>query len=86
MTVNEALASVQFVVGEKGKPTAALLDIAAWQRLVEMLEEAEDQGLLQAYLTRRRKASSPKEMGLIPWEEVEAELDMLEAADDARLG
>ncbi len=41
MTVSETLASVQFVVGEKGEPTAALLDIATWQMVVEILEETE---------------------------------------------
>jgi hypothetical protein len=34
-----------------------------------MLEEAEDQGLLRAYLARRRTARSPQEMGLISWEQ-----------------
>ncbi len=83
MTISEALVSVQFVVGEKGEPTAALLDIATWQMIVEMLEEAEDQGVLRAYLAKRRQANSPEEMGLVPWEEVEAELDTLETADHA---
>jgi hypothetical protein len=86
MTVNEVLTSVQFVVDEKGEPTAALLDIKVWRIIVEMLEEAEDQSLLQAYLTRRGKVASPEEMGLVPWEAVEAELDALETADHARVG
>lgn len=74
MTVNEAVASVQFVVDNKGEPTAALLDISMWRVIVTLLEEAEDQGLFQAYVARRRKASSPEGMGLILWEEVEAAL------------
>jgi len=86
MTVSETLEQVQFVVGKNGQPTAALLDIMTWQVVVSMLEEAEDQGLLQAYLMRRRTAKSPADMGLIPWEVVEADIDAREAADDAPVG
>jgi hypothetical protein len=78
MTVNEALEQVQFVVGPDGKPTAALIDIITWQAVVAMLEEAEDQGVLRAYLTRRKTAGTPEELGLIPWEQAEAELDARE--------
>jgi hypothetical protein len=44
-----------------------------------MLEEAEDQGLLRAYLARRRTARSPEEIGLISWEQAEAALDARES-------
>ena len=80
MTVSEALEQVQFVVGPDGKPTAALIDITTWQSVIAMLEEAEDQGVLRAYLTRRKTASSPEDLGLIPWERAEAELDAREDA------
>jgi hypothetical protein len=83
MTVSEIATAVQFVIGKQGEPTAALIDIATWRAIVSMLEEAEDQGLLRSYLTRRSKASSPKEMGLIPWEEAEAALDAGESVHDA---
>jgi hypothetical protein len=74
MTVSEALEQVQFVVGPDGRPTAALIDITAWHALVAMLEEAEDQGMLRAYVTRRLAAGTPEELGLIPWEQAEEEL------------
>jgi hypothetical protein len=83
MTVQKALEQVQFVVGADGQPTAALVEITAWQMLVELLEQAEDQGLLRDYLTRRRTATSPAALGLIPWEQAEAELDAYDEADDA---
>lgn len=86
MTVSEALQQVQFVVGPDGLPTAALLDIATWQAVVSMLEEAEDQGLLDAYLVRRRAASSPEELNLISWEQAEAALDAREDSDNAPVG
>jgi len=75
MTVSEALEQIQFAVGPDGQPTAALVDIVAWRSLVAMLEEAEDQGLLRAYLSRRRSAHSPEEMGLISWARAVAKLD-----------
>lgn len=83
MTASEALEHVKFVVGGDGQPTAAVLDIESYRTLVAMLEEAEDQGLLRAYLARRRAAQSPEEMGLISWEQAEAALDAGEDADDA---
>jgi hypothetical protein len=75
MTVSETLEQVQFVVGSDGKPTAALIDITTWQAMVAMLEEAEEQGVLRAYLARRKTAGSPEELGLISWEQAEAQLD-----------
>jgi hypothetical protein len=86
MTISETLKDVKFVVGPDGQPTAALVDITAWQRVVDLLEEAEDQGLLRAYLTRRRAARSPEELGLVSWEQAEAELDAREERGDAPLG
>ncbi|MCU0491979.1 MAG: hypothetical protein MUD01_10345 [Chloroflexaceae bacterium] len=86
MTVSETLSNVRFVVDEHGEPTAALLDIATWQQVVQLLEEAEDQGLVRSYLERRRTAATPEAMGLVPWEEVEAELNRSEGHDRATLG
>jgi hypothetical protein len=77
---------VKFVVGPDGQPTAVLVDIAAWQRVVDLLEEGEDQGLLRAYLTGRLTARSPEELGLVSWEQAEAELDAGEERGDAPLG
>jgi hypothetical protein len=80
MTIQETLERVQFVVGADGKPTAALLDIATWQAVVALLEDAEDNVVIRDYLARRRKADSPEAMGLIPWEQAEAKLDAAEEA------
>jgi len=81
MTVTEALASVEFIVGRDGKPRAAVLDMADWEALIDWLEDAEDLGLAMDYVVRRRVAASPEAMGLVPWEEVEAELDVLETQE-----
>jgi hypothetical protein len=45
MTLAETLAAVEFIVGRDGKPRAAVLEIAAWETLVDWLEDAEDQVL-----------------------------------------
>ena len=42
MTVAEILKSVNFVVGPKGKKSAVLVDMAVWEQIVTMLEDAED--------------------------------------------
>lgn len=86
MTISETLKDVKFVLGPDGQPTAALVDILAWQRVVDILEEAEDQGLLRTYLTRRRTAHTAEALGLVSWEQAEAELDAREERGDAPLG
>ncbi len=83
MAIAKTIRDVQFVVGSDGQPTAALVDIAAWHRLIALLEEAEDQGLLRAYLTRRKTASDPTTLGFIPWEQAEALLDARTGEPDA---
>jgi hypothetical protein len=83
MAIAQTLKDVRFVVGANGKPTAALIDIAAWQHIIALLEEAEDQGLLRSYLLRRKQTEDPSVVGLIPWEEAEAILDARMESPDA---
>ena len=71
MTVSEALASVEFIVGRDGKPRAAVLDMAAWEALIAWLEEMEDLAIVQAALPRLRMG--PEKAGMLRWEDVEAE-------------
>ena len=42
MTVNEILASVQFVVDREGKQTAVQLDLSVWEKIQQLLEDIED--------------------------------------------
>jgi hypothetical protein len=42
MTVNEILASVQFVVDQEGKQTAVQIDLSVWETIQQMLEDIED--------------------------------------------
>ena len=77
MTVSEALASVEFIVGRDGKPRAAVLDMAAWEALIDWLEEIEDRAIVRAALPRLRMG--PEKAGALRWEDVEAEWDDDEA-------
>ena len=73
MTVTEALASVEFIVGRDGKPRAAVLDMAAWEALISWLEDVEDRAIVRAALPRLRMG--PEGAGALHWEDIEAEWD-----------
>jgi len=47
--------------------------MAAWEAVLAALEDVEDLAIARDYLTRRAIARSPKEMGLLHWEDVVAE-------------
>jgi len=70
MTVTEILKSMQFVVDREGKPTAALLNMDAWNAFVSMLEDIEDVELI-----RERMKSWRSKEGWTRWEDFEAELE-----------
>jgi len=74
MTYQESLSSnlksMQFVIDREGKPTAALLDMDAWNAFVSMLEDMEDVELIR----ERMKTWRSKE-GWTRWEDFEAELE-----------
>jgi hypothetical protein len=69
MTVAEILKATRFVVDQEGKPTAAQLDIEAWQAFLALLEEIEDVEVL-----RERLGGWPEKKGWTPWEEFAADL------------
>jgi hypothetical protein len=70
VTVTEILKSIKFVVDQKGKPTAVLLDMNAWEAFLSMLEDIEDVELIR----ERTKNWRTKE-GWARWEDFEAELE-----------
>lgn len=69
MTINDILHSVRFVVDRTGKPTAAVVDISAWESFVQALEEVEDN-----HLVRERLDGWQSKEGWTRWEEFEQEL------------
>jgi hypothetical protein len=70
MTVTEILKSVRFVVDQEGKPTAALLDISAWEAFLAVLEDIEDVELIRDRMKHWRS-----KVGWTRWEDFEAELE-----------
>jgi hypothetical protein len=70
MTALEILKSVHFVVDQDGTPTAAVLDMRAWEAFLSMLEDLEDESLV----VERLKNWRSKE-GWSRWEEFEGELE-----------
>ena len=70
MTIAEILQSVQFVVDQDGKPTAAVLDIRAWEAFLLMLEDIEDADLIRDRLKNWRSKE-----GWTRWEDFESELE-----------
>ena len=70
MTVTDILKSVRFLVDLKGKPTAVVLDMDAWEAFLSMLEDIED-----AELIRERTRSWRSKEGWTRCEDLEAELE-----------
>ena len=79
MGKSDALAvtqEVQFVIGAEGKPTAVLLDIATWERILEAFEDAEDVALTKRALAELDAAGGDAEQaGYLPWEQLRAQLE-----------
>jgi hypothetical protein len=71
--VEDALRSVRFVMGQEGRETAVLMEIADWQALLDWLEDLEDRALVQSTLPRLRRG--PQATGALRWEEAEAHWD-----------
>jgi hypothetical protein len=67
---------IQIVVGAEGKPTAVIVDITTWERILDALEDVEDISLAKEALTAFDAAGGdPDKAGFIPWDKVKAELE-----------
>lgn len=69
----ETLKSVQFVVGQDGRPSAVQLDIETWESLLNWLEDTEDRVLVKQALPKLR--SHPAQAGALRWDDVKREWD-----------
>jgi len=70
MTATEILQSVQFVVDQNGNPTAAVLDMRAWEAFLSLLEDVEDTELIQDRIKDWRSKK-----GWTRWDDFKAELE-----------
>jgi hypothetical protein len=77
-----AKSDFQYVIGADGKPTAVLLPIASWERIVEALEDAEDLAIVQQALAELEAVGGDTEKaGYISWKQARAELERLSASE-----
>jgi hypothetical protein len=74
---------VQFVVGNEGKPTAVLIDIALWERILDALEDAEDLLLVRETLASIDAVGGDQEKaGFISWKSARADLEQLDVTKE----
>jgi hypothetical protein len=69
MAVLDLPKTVQYVTDSEGRRVAVLLDIRAWDSLVEWMENATDTRLAAKALTELHAGGGPREAGWVPWEE-----------------
>ena len=66
---------IKYVVGSEGKPTAVLIDIATWERILDALEDAEDIALVRETLDILEAAGGDlSKAGFISWDQASAQL------------
>lgn len=71
-----SLKSVQFVVDANGKRTGALLSIAAWEALLDWIENQQDAAIIQQAITELKAAGGrPEKAGWLAWEAVKDDWD-----------
>ncbi len=68
-----AVKSVQYVTDSQGQRTGVLLDIDAWESLVEWIEDATDTQIAAKALTALHAAGSAEKAGWLAWEDVREE-------------
>lgn len=69
MAISGVLHSVQYVVNESGERTAALLDIEAWETLVDWIEMIVDTTVAGQALTELSAAGGrPQQAGWLAWD------------------
>jgi hypothetical protein len=66
---------IKYVVGPEGKPTAVLIDITTWERILDALEDAEDIALVRETLaTLEAVGGDLSKAGYISWDQAKAQL------------
>ncbi|CAG0926778.1 hypothetical protein TFLX_00186 [Thermoflexales bacterium] len=76
LAIPQLLKSVKYVVDIKGRPSAAVLDIEEWKRLLEWLDDEEDlQVAHEALAELAAVGKDANKAGWLKWEDVRDELD-----------
>jgi len=69
MAVLDLPKTVQYVTDSEGRRVGVLLDIRAWDSLVEWIEHATDSQIAVKALTELHAGGGPRKAGWVPWEE-----------------
>lgn len=76
LAIPQLLKSVKYVVDPKGRPSAAVLDIEEWKRLLEWLDDEEDlQVAREALAELAAVGNDASKAGWLKWEDVRDELN-----------
>ncbi len=71
MVIGEALKSAQFVVDSEGRRTAVLVDIQAWEALIDLIETLTDTKIAAQALAELRQAGGrPEHAGWLAWDKI----------------
>lgn len=71
MTIVDALQSAQFVVNDEGKRTAVLMDIKAWEQMIDWLETVIDTKIATQALAELESAGGrPAHANWLAWETI----------------
>lgn len=73
MPATATLRTVQYLTDTEGRRTGVLLDIQAWESLVEWIENATDARAAVKALTELTAAGGGREAGWVAWEDVREE-------------
>ncbi len=74
MAIIEALKSAQFVVDSKGDQKAVLLDIQAWETLINWIENIIDTKIATQALAELQAAGGrPQQTGWLAWDDISEE-------------
>jgi hypothetical protein len=81
MAIVEALQSVQYVVNEQGQRTAVLMNIHAWDTLIQWLETVIDAKIAAQVLSDlQTRGERPQRAGWLAWDDIREEWDAEEEA------
>ena len=79
MTGLEKLNSIQFVVDQEGRPAAVQMSIAAWESLLDYLDDLEDRAYIKEMFPRLRKG--PGKGRVLEWGKVKGDWESTEKDD-----
>lgn len=68
MAVLDGPKAVQYVTDSEGRRVGVLLDIHAWEALVEWMENATDARLAVKAMTELHEGGGPENADWVPWE------------------